>query len=74
MSPPKRTPFVPETTDVFGPGVDHWRRPEENNDKRTDHDALMADKDRRRRIANLITEVVATASDDEPDRSESSAQ
>ena len=43
-------PFVPEATDNQGPAVEFWRQSEHNNDKRTDHDALMADADRRRRV------------------------
>ena len=54
MLKPDRTPFVPETTDRTGPGVEHWKQPEINSDKRTDHDALTTDVERRRRVAKLI--------------------
>ena len=54
MTEPDRKPFVRETMEVSGPGVDLWKQPERNDDSPTDHDELMADKERRRRIAQQM--------------------
>jgi hypothetical protein len=50
-----RKRFTPEAMEVTGPGVDLWKQPERNNDTPTDHDALLADKVRRRKIAEQLS-------------------
>ena len=54
MLRPNRKKFVPETSEVRGPGVDLWKKPERNNDTPTDHEVLLDDKVRRRRIAERL--------------------
>jgi hypothetical protein len=66
---PDRKPFVPETQDIHGPGVDFWKEREFNNDARTNHDALMADHERRKRISDLlVNNLRKRESGNEPDK------
>ena len=46
----QRSKFVPETTDVHGPGVDFWHQPDSNDYRKLDEDEVRGRKDVRRRF------------------------
>jgi hypothetical protein len=54
MLMPDRKPYVPEPREVRGPAVDRWQG-EKNNDRPSDHRALLTDKDRRAKIVDRIS-------------------
>lgn len=57
----RQKPRRPFRGRLFGPGVDFWNRPEDNNDCRTDHAALLADGARRRRVAKRLVDDIRSA-------------
>lgn len=69
MFKPDRKPYVPEARKLFGPGVGIWQAREDNSAERTDHDALIADKARRRRIAERLLANAQSQEANEPKRS-----
>ncbi len=64
MLKPDRKPYVPEPREKRGPGVDVWNGVEKNNDPPTDHEVLMSDRERRKRIADRIAENARIAAQD----------